>query len=150
MEISNYSHKIEEEVKFHEVDMMGICNNAVYLNYFEDGRVKYIQNLKQTYKLQTIMEGGSFFITARNEVDYIEPALFDEKLNIYTRIDFIKNSSFGFRHIVENDKTKKILATGVGIFVHINLKTKKSVPLPQEFYDAVSGFEKQVNIVRDK
>jgi len=150
METSNYKHKIEEEVKFHEVDMMGICNNAVYLNYFEDGRVKYIQNLKRTYKLQTIMEGGSFFITARNEIDYIEPALFDEKLNIYTRIDFIKNSSFGFRHIVENDKTKKILATGVGIFVHINLKTKKSVPLPEEFYTAVSSFEKQVNIVRDK
>ena len=150
METSNYKHKIEEEVKFHEVDMMGICNNAVYLNYFEDGRVKYIQNLKRTYKLQTIMEGGSFFITARNEIDYIEPALFDEKLNIYTRIDFIKNSSFGFRHIGENDKTKKILATGVGIFVHINLKTKKSVPLPEEFYTAVSSFEKQVNIVRDK
>jgi len=90
METSNYKHKIEEEVKFHEVDMMGICNNAVYLNYFEDGRVKYIQNLKRTYKLQTIMEGGSFFITARNEIDYIEPALFDEKLNIYTRIDFMK------------------------------------------------------------
>ena len=150
MEISNYSHKIEEEVKFHEVDMMGICNNAVYLNYFEDGRVKYIQNLKQTYKLKTIMEGGLFFITARNEIDYIEPALFDEKLNVYTRIDYIKNSSFGFRHIVENAVTKKILATGVGVFVHINLKTKKSVPLPQEFYDAVSDFEKEVNIVRNE
>ena len=148
MEISNYRHKIEEEVKFHEVDMMGICNNAVFLNYFEDGRVKYIQNLKQAYKLQTIMEGASFFITARNEIDYIEPALFDEKLNIYTRIDFIKNSSFGFKHIVENAATKIILATGVGIFVHINIKTKKSVPLPQEFYDAVADFEKKVNIVR--
>ena len=150
MEISNYSHKIEEEVKFHEVDMMGICNNAVYLNYFEDGRVKYIQNLKQTYKLKEIMEGGMFFITARNEIDYIEPALFDEKLNVYTRINYIKNSSFGFKHIVENAATKKILATGVGVFVHINLKTKKSVPLPQEFYDAVSDFEKEVNIVRNE
>ena len=147
MEVSNYKHKIEEEVKFHEVDMMGICNNAVYLNYFEDGRVKYLQNLKHKYKLQTIMEGASFFITARNEIDYIEPALFDEKLNIYTRINYIKNSSFGFRHIVENEKSKKIIAVGIGVFVHINLKTKKSVPLPQEFYDAVLDFEKQVDVV---
>lgn len=149
MEVSNYRHKIEEEVKFHEVDMMGICNNAVYLNYFEDGRVRYIQNLKMNYQLKTIMEGESFFITARNEIDYIEPALFDEKLNVYTRIEYIKNSSFGFRHIVENAKSKRIIASGIGVFVHINIKTKKSVPLPQEFYDAVSDFEKQVNISRD-
>lgn len=150
MNIENYKHKIIEEVKFHEIDIMGICNNAVFLNYFEDGRVKYVQNLKKTYKLKTVMEGSSFFITARNEVDYIEPAYLDDILNVYTRIEFIKNSSFGFRHIVENDKTKKVITTGVGIFVHIDLKTKKSVPLPQEFYGAVSDFEKQVNIVSDK
>lgn len=150
MEISNYRHKIEEEVKFHEVDMMSVCNNAVYLNYFEDGRVKYIQNLKKTYSLNSIMEGGSFFIMARNEVNYIEPALFDDKLNVYTRVEFIKNSSFGFKHIIENDATKKIITVGSGIFVHINLKTKKSIPLPQEFYDAVTDFEKQVNVVRNE
>ncbi|MBU2493900.1 MAG: acyl-CoA thioesterase [Bacteroidetes bacterium] len=150
MEISNYRHKIEEEVKFHEVDMMSVCNNAVYLNYFEDGRVKYIQNLKKKYSLNSIMEGGSFFIMARNEVNYIEPALFDDKLNVYTRVEFIKNSSFGFKHIIENDATKKIITVGSGIFVHINLKTKKSIPLPQEFYDAVTDFEKQVNVVRNE
>ena len=62
-DIKNFNHKIVEVVKFHEVDLMGICNNAVYFNYFEDARVKYLQDLKKNYRLLEIMEGDSFFIT---------------------------------------------------------------------------------------
>ena len=52
MDISNYKHKIIEVVKFHEVDMLGVCNNAVYFNYFEDARIKYIQDLKRYFGLK--------------------------------------------------------------------------------------------------
>jgi acyl-CoA thioester hydrolase len=147
MNIENYNHKIDESVKFHEVDLMGICNNAVYFSYFEDARIKYLQNLKNSYQLTEIMEKDSFFIMAHNECDYMEPALFDDDLIVYTRIDFIKNTSFGFRHIVENVKTKHIHARGGGVFVHINKRSKTPLPLPEEFYYAVKQYEKQVNIL---
>ena len=147
MKIENYQFKIEETVKFHEVDLMGVCNNAVYFTYFEDARIKYLQNLKQKYKLREIQEGNSFFIMARNECDYIEPAAFDHELIVYTRVDFIKNSSFGFRHLVQNVKTLRIIARGSGVFVHIDINTKTPMPLPEEFYTAVKQFEKDVNIL---
>lgn len=149
MELSNYNHQIEEEVKFHEVDLMQVVNNAVYFNYFEDARVKYIQDLIKKYKLKEIMVGESFFIMAHNEADYIEPALFDQRLKVYTRIEFIKNSSFGFRHLIECVNTGRVITRGAGVFVHINIKTKKSFPLPQEFYNAVKDFENEVDIVNN-
>lgn len=150
MEIKNYNHKIEEIVKFHEIDILGVCNNAIYFNYFEDARIKYVQELSAKYKFKEFLVGNSFFIMAHNECDYIEPALFDEKLNIYTRIGFVKNSSFGFNHLVENDADKRLIAKGTGIVVHINKETKKPYPLPKEFYEAVTDFEQQVNIVRNE
>lgn len=150
MEIENYKHHIYESVKFHEADLMGICNNAVYFNYFEDARIKYLQDLKKKFQLKEVMEKESFFIMAHNECDYIEPALFDDDLIVYTRVEFIKNKSFGFRHIVENVKTRRIHAKGGGVFVHINIKTKSPLPLPEEFYEAVKQYEKQVNILRNK
>ena len=100
MEISNYNFSIIEVVKFREIDVMGVCNNAVYFSYFEDARIAYLQNLKIKYNLKTILEGDSFFIMANNNCDYIKPSLMHDELNIYTRIEFIKNSSFGFKHIV--------------------------------------------------
>lgn len=147
MNIDNYKHKINEEVKFHEADLMGICNNAVYFSYFEDARIKYLQDLKKIFQLTEVMEKESFFIMAHNECDYIEPAVFDDNLIVYTRVDFIKNTSFGFRHIVENAKTKRIHAKGGGVFVHINKRTHTPLPLPEEFYSAVKQYEKQVNIL---
>ncbi|MFA7421068.1 MAG: thioesterase family protein [Melioribacteraceae bacterium] len=141
METSNYKHKIIEVVRFHEVDMLSVCNNAVYFNYFEDARIKYIQDLIKNYSLKEIMAGDSFFIMAHNDADYIEPALLDDELLIYTRINFIKNSSFGFRHLVVKNSTGKIITRGGGVLVHINRKTKSAISLPQEFYDAVNDFE---------
>lgn len=148
MEVSNYKHKIIEVVKFHEVDMLGVCNNAVYFNYFEDARIKYMQDIKKNYDLKEILEGNSFFIMVHNECDYIKSAHLDDELNIYTRVEYIKNSSFGFRHIVEKAATKSIIAKGGGVVVHIDRSNKKSLELPQEFYDVVQKFEREVVIQR--
>ena len=149
MDIKSFNHKIDEVVKFHEVDLMGICNNAVYFNYFEDARVKYLQDLKKKYKLKEIMEGNSFFIMAHNECDYKFPAHFDDELEVYTRISEIRNSSFIFEHLVVNKKSLQKIAKGYGVLVHIDLKTKKSILLPNKFYEAVKKFEKGVEINKD-
>ncbi|MCL6097691.1 MAG: thioesterase family protein, partial [Bacteroidetes bacterium] len=94
MEKSKFSHKIVEVVKFHEVDMLGVCNNSVYFIYFEDARIKYLHDLKFKRSLSEILDGNSFVIMAHNECDYLEPSVLDDELNVYTRIDFIKNTSF--------------------------------------------------------
>ena len=148
MEQSQFKHKITEVLKFHEVDMLGVCNNAVYFNYFEDARIKYIQDLKTKYSLKEIMESYSFFIMAHNEVDYKEPAHLDDELIIYTKIDFIKNSSFGFKHLVEKKNENKIIAEGGGVVVHIDKRTNRSLPLPDEFYDAIKDYESNVKILK--
>ncbi|MFA7228216.1 MAG: thioesterase family protein [Melioribacteraceae bacterium] len=148
MEVSEYKHKIIEVVRFHEVDLLGICNNAVYFNYFEDARLRYVMDLKKKYELKEFMEGYSFFIMAHNDCDYIESAHLDDELNVYTRIDFLKNSSFGFKHIIEKAKTKKIIARGSGIMVHIDKHTKKSSPIPQEFIDAVRNYEEKIQLLK--
>lgn len=148
MNVSGFKHKIIEVVKFHEVDLLGVCNNAVYFSYFEDARIKYVMDLKMRYSLKEIMESYSFFIMAHNECDYKEPALLDDELIIHTKINFVKNSSFGFKHLIEKVTTGKIIAEGGGVVVHIDKSTKKSIPLPDEFYNAVKDFEGDVEILR--
>lgn len=148
MELDEFKHSISEKVKFHEVDMLGVCNNAVYFNYFEDARIKYVQDLVKKFILKDFLNGDSFFIMVRNECDYMESAHLDDELKVYTKIDYIKNSSFGFRHVVVKESIGKIIAKGGGTVVHINKNTKQSIPLPQEFYDAVKEFEGEVKILK--
>lgn len=145
-----FVHKIIEVVKFHEVDLLGVCNNAVYFNYFEDARLKYTHDLKANYKLKEFLEDESLFIMVHNDCDYFESAHLDDELTVHTKIEFVKNSSFGFKHLVEKNTTGKIIAAGDGIVVHINKSTQEPRPLPKEFYDAVSDYEKSVDILKNK
>ena len=140
-DLSTFKHSIKERVKFHEVDMMGIVNNAVYLNYFEDARIKYFLDLKEKYKFSDFVENDSFFIMARNEIDYLVSALFDDELTIYTKIDWIKTTSISFKHIIVNEKTEKTIAVGGGVVVHIKSSTKEKLNLPDSIIKAIQDFE---------
>lgn len=144
MEYKKYKHKITEKVKFHEIDMMGVVNNAVYFNYFEDARMDYLQFLKGNYDLGDMMEGDSFFIMAHNEIDYLSPAQYDDELIVYTKIEWIKNTSIGFKHTIVNKKNDNTIAIGAGVMVHIKLSTKEKQNLPVSFITAIQEFEEGV------
>jgi len=145
---TKFKHKIKEIVRFHEVDILGVCNNAVYFNYFEDARIKYVKDLQAKYKFKKFLVGDSFFIMVHNQADYFESAHLDDEIIVYTKINFIKKSSFGYLHKIKNAKTGKIICEGKGIVVHINKRSKKVIPLPQEFYNAVLDYEKDVEIIK--
>ena len=137
MNENKYKHQISEIVKFHEVDMLGVCNNAVYFNYFEDARIKYLQDLSKKYQFKEFLVGDSFFIMVHNEIDYINSAHLDDNLNVFTKISKVSNSSFSFEHYIERENDMIEIAKGTGVVVHINKVTKKSQPLPEEFHSAV-------------
>ena len=141
MDINSFKHKITEVVKFHEVDMLGVCNNAVYFNYFEDARLKYLQDLNNKYNFTEFLVNDSFVIMAHNEIDYINSAHLDDELTVYTKINKISKSSFSFEHFIYRVSDNKDIAKGGGVLVHINKVTKESQPLPDEFHRAVLDFE---------
>ena len=85
-----------------------------------------------------------------NNCDYFESAHLDDELIIHTRVHFIKTTSFGFEHLVENTATGKIIAAGGGAVVHIDKSNQKPVPLPDEFYTAVQSHEIDVDILKGK
>jgi len=145
----DFKHKITLSVRFNEVDMLGVCNNAVFINYFENARLQYIKEIGLLPSDGLFSDGRLFFVV-RNEINYYDHARFDDQLNIYTRISFIKNSSFGFEHLVENEITKKIIADGQGVIVQVDPKTHKSFPLPEDFYKKVKLYEVNVRILKEK
>lgn len=141
MQKENYKHKITEIVKFHEVDMLSVCNNAVYFNYFEDARIKYLQKLALKYSFKEFLVDDSFVIMAHNEIDYINSSHLDDELTVYTKIGKVSKSSFSFEHYIQRESDKKDIAKGGGVLVHINKVTKETQLLPDEFHKAVLDFE---------
>jgi acyl-CoA thioester hydrolase len=147
MNTNNFKHQTRVTVRFHEVDMLGVCNNAVYINYFEHARLQYVKDLGLVPEKGLFSDGSLFFIV-RNEINYLGHARFDDELIVYTRVSFLKNSSYGFEHIIQNSKTNEIIVDGSGVIVHVDPKTKKSSPLPEKFLSVIKAFEKDLVILK--
>lgn len=109
MEVKDFNHKTTVTVRFHEVDMLGVCNNAVYINYFEHARLEYVKAAGLIPK-GGIFSDGKLFFMVRNEINYRDHAFYDDELEIYSRISYIKNSSFGFDHLIVKRKPDKSLS----------------------------------------
>ena len=146
MEISDFKHKITVVVRFHEVDMLGVCNNAVYINYFETARLEYIKAAGLMPE-KGIFSDGRLFFMVRNEINYSDHAYFDDELEVYTKISYIKNSSFGFDHLIVKKKSGKVIVDGKGVIVHVDPKTRKSINLETEFIEKIKRFEPSVVLV---
>jgi acyl-CoA thioester hydrolase len=144
---SKFKHIYTVKVRFNEVDMLSILNNAVYFNYFEQARIHYVKDAGLLPE-KGIFSDNRLYYMARNEINYLKPAFFDDDLNIYTRISYIKNSSFGFEHIVERKRNNNILAEGKGVLVHVDPLTKRSAALTDEFYKKILVFDPGVEIIK--
>ncbi len=64
----NYHYKIDMEVRDYELDMLGIVNNSVYLNYLEFARHEYLRSIGMAYN--TLHEKGFNLVVTRAEIDY--------------------------------------------------------------------------------
>jgi len=148
MNISGFNHKITVTVRFHEVDMLGVCNNAVYINYFEHARLEYVKAAGLIPQGRIFSDGKLFFMV-RNEINYRDHAFYDDELEVYSKISYIKNSSFGFDHIIIKKKSGQVLVDGKGVVVYVDPKTRKSTSLPEDFIEKVKKIDPDVNIIRD-
>jgi len=142
----DFKHKYTTTVRFHEVDMLGVCNNAVYINFFETARLEYIKTAGLMPE-KGIFSDGKIFFMVRNEINYRSHAYYDDVLEVYSRISYIKNSSFGYDHLIVKLYTGEVIVNGKGVVVFVDPKTRKSTALQESFIEKVKEFELSVKIL---
>jgi acyl-CoA thioester hydrolase len=131
---------LQLRVRNYEIDWQGIVHNAVYLHYFETGRVDYLEKLGLQLSVTSIRH-ESHVVVARNEIDYVTPARFGEELNIFTRIASIGNTSFTFEGFLEEATTQRFVGRNISVHVWLEAEGVKPVRVPEEFRSLVAGFE---------
>jgi acyl-CoA thioester hydrolase len=127
------------EVRWRDVDAMGHVNNAVFLTYFEVGRVGYFRKLLG----KPGMLGNDFpFIIARASCDFLAPAKFGETLDIRVRISRIGGRSFEFEYLVTAQSDGRAVATGLTVQACYDYATGRTIEVPAAFREAVLRYER--------
>ncbi len=124
--LSDYKYKTTIAIRFSDIDAVGHVNNAVYLTYFEEARIKYWRDIVQW----DMSEDG--VIVGRSEVNYLKPILLHDEIACYVRTSRIGNSSFDVSHVLVKitSNGEEICTTGKTVCISYNYTANKSIPIP--------------------
>ncbi|MBN1526334.1 MAG: acyl-CoA thioesterase [Candidatus Omnitrophica bacterium] len=114
---------MKKRIYYYDTDCGGVVYYANYLKYLEEARTEYFE--KRGIFVKDIWAKGIGFVVARQEIDYKLPAVYDDVLEIDTRVKNISRASAEFEYDIRNQKAQVIsTAKTVLVFVDKNLKPK--------------------------
>jgi acyl-CoA thioester hydrolase len=134
-----FKHRTPVEIRFVDMDSFGHVNNANYLSYLEQARVKYFDDI-MGWKYDWNRQG---IILARAELNYIEPVLFRDNISIMTHCSRIGSKSFDLDYLVikQAEEEVSILAEGKTVMVAFDYEAGQSITVPEKWIDAIKMYE---------
>jgi acyl-CoA thioester hydrolase len=121
-------HETDLRVRYAEIDAQGHVNNAVYLSYFEVGRVEWLRSAGLSYK--ELEKRGYGFVVVEALVHYRRAAFFDDELTLRTELANLTRASLRFEYAVS--RGGEMLATGHTRHACVALATGRPVRVPKE------------------
>ena len=124
-------------VRFAETDAQGVAHNANYLIWFEVARVAYLAEYAGGYS--AIRQRGLESFVLESHVRYRQPAHFDDRLRIHTRIGEVRGARFRFDYEIARDG--EVIADGWTSHACVDAKTLRPTRIPQALADAIAKAE---------
>ena len=121
-------------VRYSETDQMSFVYHGNYVKYFEMGRISWLKKLGFSYK--KLEEDGIMLPVIDLKINFKQPALFDDKLTLITKL--VKSPSYMIEFNYEILKDGKIITLGYTKLIFLNSKTNKPVRCPKKILDAIN------------
>jgi acyl-CoA thioester hydrolase len=138
-DIKNFKHITKIKVRFSDLDAIEHVNNATYLSYLEEARIKYFNDLFN------LKDGNLDYeaVIARIETDYLFPIVLGDEIEVYTRISNLGNKSVDVLHIIAISKESRLIkaATSVTKLVYYDYKSRTTKKIPEAAKKIISEFE---------
>lgn len=127
-------------IRYGDLDPQGHVNNAAFITYLEHARVSYIRQLG-------LWDGVSFleigFILARIEMDYREPILLTDLVEVGVRVSRLGNKSLVMEYLIKERDSGRVFAKGKTIQVAYDYQAKSTIPLKDFWRETIQNFEEK-------
>ena len=91
-------------VRYQETDGQGIVHHGNYLTYFEKARIELLRSYGISYR--EIEDSGLILVVAEARVEYVQPALFDDLLDVSVKIKRIKGATIEHTYVITRGETE--------------------------------------------
>lgn len=138
--MDGFRHKIDIQVRWGDLDALSHVNNAVYLTYMENARVRYTADLH-------LWDGAGEkigMILARAVLDFKSPLLLEDVL-AYTRISRLGNKSLDFEQVIVRKSDGEVVCSGLIVGVVYDYTLLQSAPIPDTWRAIITEYEPALN-----
>lgn len=123
--------RVPIQLRYNDYDDRGHVNNAVYLSYFEIGRVA-------AWRAVAATEEPSF-ILAEARVSYRSPALLGEPLAVEVETAEVRTKAWVWRYRVVDERDGRLVAEGETTQVLYDFGTRQTVAIPPSLRAALEA-----------
>ena len=136
----DYHHVTSIEIRFADIDSMGHVNNAKYLTFLENARIKYFTDV-----LGRGMYNQPGFILAKTTIDFLSPIKIQDEIKVFTRCCRIGTKSFDLEYEISriSRKTSEAVARAVTVLVAYDYEKNESIALPDKWKKQIEKYEKK-------
>ncbi|HSB18680.1 MAG TPA: thioesterase family protein [Anaeromyxobacteraceae bacterium] len=134
----HYPLSVEIPVAWGDMDAYAHVNNAVYLRWFETGRIAYFERLGLVERKE---EAGVGPILARVAVDYRRPVTYPDSVRVDTAVTRIGTSSFTMAHRVFSKALQAEAAACESVIVVYDYGKGRPAPVDDALRTAIAAIE---------
>jgi acyl-CoA thioester hydrolase len=134
-----FKHKTNGKVRFAEVDTYGVVHNINYFFWLEAARTDYFSDLLTHLDPKTFLNDVPFMVV-HAEIDYFNPAKFNDIYHVYTRVSSIKNSSLTFENIITLESGIPLVYSSA-VLVQLDVKENKSQRISDDIRLLIKNYE---------
>ncbi|MGE5308192.1 MAG: acyl-CoA thioesterase [Deltaproteobacteria bacterium] len=117
---------MKQRIFYHHTDSGGVVYYATYLAFLEEARTLWME--ERGVSVKDMMAQGTFFVVARQEMDYMAPAFYGDTVEVTTALGEVSRVRVELSHELFN-QDKKLLGRAKTTFALISSDFKlKSIP----------------------
>lgn len=132
--METFSHKLPLQLRFNDVDIMGHVNNAVIMEFFDYGKMKYFDDAEIYVEKEPIT-----LVIVHYEVDFVGQILRGDHPEVWTKVVRFGNKSLEvLQYIVCDGEVKSICKT---IMSGYNREKQISEVIPERIKMAIERYE---------
>jgi len=106
------------QVRYVEVDQMGVAHHSHYLAWFEVGRTDLLRNLGSNYG--AMESEGVFLPVVEASCRYRAPVRYDDLLEVETVLSEVAGSRVTFEYLLRKQGQETVLAEGRTVHATVN------------------------------
>lgn len=134
---SEFKHRVDLQLRFNDIDILGHLNNTVYFSFYDTGKAYYLEAVQggeiDWQRVETVM--------ANVDCAFIEPVYFGMEVEIVTRCESLGERSMTIFQMLVDKQSQRVKSVCRSVMVSIDPDTKHSVPMPEKLARGIRAWE---------